>query len=362
MWRLDDRQVQAYLEARFGGPVRSVRLTPLAGAPSADAVKGYGYGVPVRVEFERNGERRSAVIETVRPGPFGHEHMADRAQILLWSHRAFNALPRHVRSLDVGGFTASGAIVSLAEVTEFFALNEFADGREYVHDLERLRSTDELTHLDGARADALCDYLLEIHGMAGPDPGLYVRRIRELVGHGECIMGIIDSYPAGHADTPPETLEAIEHEAVRWRWRLKHRTHRLRRVHGDFHPWNILFREGTEFRVLDRSRGEWGDPADDVATLTLNYLFFSLQRNGTLAGCLAQLFTRFWQRYLAGSGDRELLEVVGPFLAFRALVMANPVWYPSLDSTVRRKLIGLVRQWLEAPRFDPEAALTQSEV
>ena len=35
-------------------------------------------------------------------------------------------------------------------------------------------------------------------------------------------------------------------------------------MHGDFHPWNLLFREGVEFSVLDRSRGEWGEPADDV--------------------------------------------------------------------------------------------------
>jgi aminoglycoside phosphotransferase (APT) family kinase protein len=44
-------------------------------------------------------------------------------------------------------------------------------------------------------------------------------------------------------------------------------------VHGDFHPWNILFQNDCDFAVLDRSRGEWGDPADDVAPLTINYLF-----------------------------------------------------------------------------------------
>jgi aminoglycoside phosphotransferase (APT) family kinase protein len=32
-------------------------------------------------------------------------------------------------------------------------------------------------------------------------------------------------------------------------------------VHGDFHPWNILFRAAVDFSVLDRSHGEYGDPA-----------------------------------------------------------------------------------------------------
>ena len=46
-------------------------------------------------------------------------------------------------------------------------------------------------------------------------------------------------------------------------------------MHGDFHTWNILFREGTDFSVLDRSRGEWGEwgeAVDDVICLALNVL------------------------------------------------------------------------------------------
>jgi len=56
----------------------------------------------------------------------------------------------------------------------------------------------------------------------------------------------------------------------------------LRQIHGDFHPWNILFRPGIDFQLLDRSRGEYGDPADDLTSLTVNYFFFSLQRSGRL--------------------------------------------------------------------------------
>jgi hypothetical protein len=35
------------------------------------------------------------------------------------------------------------------------------------------------------------------------------------------------------------------------------RTIRLRQVHGDFHPFNIIFEEEDKFWVLDRSRGEY---------------------------------------------------------------------------------------------------------
>lgn len=215
-----------------------------------------------------------------------------------------------------------------------------------------MRDSGTLTHQDLERADVLCDYLVDIHRTRGNDTGLYLRRIRELMGDGECIMGITDGY-ADHPFFTEQLLEDIEHRCVRWRWRLKRYTHRLRQVHGDFHPWNILFGSGLDFRLLDRSRGEYGDPADDVTCLTGNYLFFSLQRSGRLEGAFETLFHRFWTRYLERSGDAEMLKVAAPFFAFRGLVMASPLWYPNLPDTVRNRLIAFVIAVLNADGFDP---------
>ena len=165
-------------------------------------------------------------------------------------------------------------------------------------------------------------------------------------------MGIADSYPL-HPLVSSAYLENVEHLCVKWRWRLKPFTHRLRQVHGDFHPWNILFRSASDFSLLDRSRGEYGDPADDVTSLTMNYLFFSLQRTGRLDGGLQTLFLRFWQRYLEKFGDREMPAVVAPFFAFRGLVMASPVWYPTLPDAVRQRLLTFIVAILESDCFDP---------
>lgn len=350
---LDRDKLSSYLESLFGTAVRILSLTPLGEPVAAGAVKEYGYGVPVMVEYEVSGARRKTVFETTSPGPFGHEHMSDRAQMLLWDHEAYNRLPLHAHSLDVGGFARDGSLHSLGNVEEFFLLVEHVEGDGYIRDLARLQAGGELTDVDLARADALCDYLAEIHRKKGSDPGLYVRRIRELVGHGECIMGLLDSYPPRHGFITPELLEEIERRCVAWRWRIKGRTHRLRQVHGDFHPYNILFGDGTRFRVIDRSRGEWGEPADDVTSLTGNYLFCSLQQNGRLAGSFETLFRRFWDRYLEKTGDREMLAVAAPFYAFRCLVMASPLWYPSLDEGVRRKLFSFLIAVLDAESFDP---------
>ena len=356
MPELKREEIERYLGRTFRTQVSVLRMVALgSGSPGKD-IKGYGYGTPVRVDYRVAGQKPAvAVLHTIAPGPFGHESMSDRAQELLWENQAFNRLPRHIRALDVCGFRPGGGLISVGRVEEFCLLTEYAEGESYARDLERLRENDTLADLDLARCDALCDYLVEIHEMRGTGPGLYTRRIRELVGHGECIMGITDSYPH-HPLISAGLLEKIEHLCVGWRWRLKSLTHRLRQVHGDFHPWNILFRSAADFSLLDRSRGEYGDPADDVASLTMNYLFFALQRSGRLEGALELLFLRFWQRYVEKSGDREMLSVVAPFLAFRGLVMASPLWYPALPDTVRQRILAFIVGVLESDTFDPQKA------
>lgn len=353
---LSRENLEPYLTALLSKPVRVVRLSLLGEKITTGAIKGYGYGMPILVEYEVAGKRMKSVLETLPPGPYGHEHMSDRAQMLLWDFHAFNRLPRHARSIDVGAFEKDGTLFSLGKMQEAFLLTEYVEGTAYIHDLSRLQREGRLNAVDLARADALCDYLVEIHKLRGTDPGLYIRRVRELLGHGECIMGIADGYPAKHGFITKDLLEEIERRCVGWRWRLKGRVHRLRRVHGDFHPYNILFREGTDFTVLDRSRGEWGDPADDVTSITGNYLFASLQREGRLGGAFQTLFRRFWDRYLEKTGDREILEVAPPFFAFRCLVMASPVWYPTLSEDVRRKLFTFLQTLLDKGAFDPARA------
>ena len=352
MGALTKDRIESYLKSITGPSARIVALRVLGKTGKGDQ-KGYGYGMPILIDFEIAGKPQRAVLHTVNPGPFGHEHISDRAQAVIWDHSSFSRLPRHVRSLDVGAFRCDGSTVSLGDAEEFFLLTEYAEGNGYADDLLRMQHDPRLTPEDGARADALCDYLVEIHSVTGGEPSLYARRIRELIGHSECIMGLIDSYPTTHDAVEQHLLRQIERQCVDWRWRVKDRVHRLKQVHGDFHPWNILFREGTDFVLLDRSRGEWGDPADDVSCLTMNYLFFSLQRSGRLDQNFETLFLQFWERYLSRSGDKELLQVVAPFFAFRGLVMAHPVWYPKLSKDVREKLFRFIISVLNKDRFDP---------
>lgn len=360
-WGVDRAALESYLRRVLDPSARILEMKALGEAADHD-VKRYGYGTAVEVVYELGGARRRAVFQTVRPGPHGHETMPDRAALLLSNHQTFSRLPRHARSLDIGTIHTDGRLVSLGDSEEFFIVTEHMPGRGHQEDFYRLRDTGEPTRRDLRRADALCDYLVEIHAVGHNAGGLYRRRIRELLGHGECVMGLTDSYPDRHGFIDRALLEEVEHRVLAWRWRLRDFEHRLRQVHGDFHPWNILFEDNGEFHILDRSRGEWGEPADDVTCLTVNYVFFSLQRAGRLEGGFDTLFQRFWSRYLEATGDGEMLRVAAPFFAFRGLVIASPVWYPDLTEATRRKIFAFIRNVLDAEEFDPRRVNEYMEV
>jgi hypothetical protein len=272
--------------------------------------------------------------------------------LLAWD--TFGQLPDHVRALDVGAVARDGRLISLADAGELYLLTEWAPGTLCADELRRIAHSGRAEPRDLERAGALARWLVALHRPIDR-PAAYVRAIRDLIGHGECLFGIIDGYGDGAPGAPVERLRAIERSCVEWRWKLRPRTHRLRRTHGDFHPFNVVF-DGARLRVLDASRGSMGDAADDVAAMLINFPFFAVERRESWAHGLAPLYRRFWGSYLDGSGDRELPEVLAPFLAWRALVVSCPLFYPRLGARERDALLGWAERALAAPRFDPEWA------
>jgi aminoglycoside phosphotransferase (APT) family kinase protein len=267
--------------------------------------------------------------------------------------RVFDRLPRHVPAVDMLIHTQNGELKSIRDADEMLLVTDYRDGRLYAEDLIRIRDHPTITPLDIRRAGQLGVYLAEIHRKKRDAPALWHRRLRDLVGHGEGIMGLTDSYPLDQSYATADQLRALEELANRWRWRLKPLSRRLSQVHGDFHPFNIIFEESDRFWVLDRSRGEWGEPADDVSCMAINYLFFSLQRAGRLESPFIDLHDAFWNSYLAAGGDEGLHEVIQPWLAWRALVLASPVWYPELPTAVRTKLLRFARRVMTLKRYEP---------
>lgn len=346
-------EVRKYLENRFGKEVDIEEVKQLAGeASGAKALKQFGYGRPFLVSCRIDDRREKLVFHRIRPNAFGREREEDRVAAVWLDYRTFNRLPHHVPAVDMILRETNGEMRSIQEAEELYLVTGYRPGRLYAEDLIRIRDEGTIEPLDIKRAEKLAAYLAEIHQVKHDEPMLWRRRLRDLVGHGEGIMGLTDSYPLGLSYATEGELRSIEEIANRWRWKLKPYANRLSQVHGDFHPFNILFEEEDQFWALDRSRGEWGEPADDVSCLSINYLFFSLQRFGRLEGPFRELHEAFWLNYMTLRLDEELQSVIQPWFAWRALVLASPVWYPDLPEDIRLKILRFARKVLSVKRYD----------
>lgn len=350
--------------ARLRGLIQSVlpgaeilRTVPLGADATADrTVKGAGYGVPLRIDVFYRGSRRSLVLRTQAANEFGHDHRADRAREAILAQDTFGSIPSHVEVLDAGAFRGDDGVVSLAGSGEFYVLTTYAEGRPYAEDLRLIASSATLSTLDSHRVNALAAYLADLHRVRPDVPSYaYARAARDLLGSGEGIFGIVDSYPTDAPAASAERLRRIEERCLDWRWRLRGHEGRLRRTHGDFHPFNVLFRGRNEITLVDASRGCAGDPADDVTCMAINFPFFSLGRPGAWR-VIEPLWRGFWQRYLELTGDTEILDVAAPFLAWRGLVLANPKWYPEVTPQDRERILAFVEHALGSPRFSPDSA------
>lgn len=337
-----DAKVDLYLKERFG-PGAKLRGMERRGK----GTHGTGY----LLTFTLPGEERELIMKSLSPSGFGHDHYSDRAQVLLLAQSNYNEMGKHIEALDVVG-DSPDRLISLREVREFYIFMEKAAGTDYFKDMDAVLEQGRLNRRDRERAQKLARFAASVHqkkykGEEGKT--LYRRRIRDLIGHGECIMGIIDAYNGPHF-TSDEELVAYAKKALSWWGEIRNRAERLCEVHGDFHPGNIWFQD-HDFVLLDRARGTWGEPADDVSCLAVNYIYYALKDQGIFNGPFAELFHVFTETYVEETRDYGFFDVAPPFFAFRVLVIAHPQFYPHDQAQTRRKLLNFGLSVLEDDAF-----------
>jgi Predicted aminoglycoside phosphotransferase len=351
---LKPENVAEYLRQAYGPGARLVDIGAI-GTLDKQGIKRFGYGKPLLVRFSVDGAEREGVLSVMKGDKYGHQFYWDRAAILMFQFETSARLPRHVRPMGLGYVDAENRLIPVTRPQEFFILNEKLNGYDYFLDLDRILNG-EFRPQDVDLARGLARWLAKIHAKKKADADLYYRHVRNLLGASECIMGLIDeAFPHPCDFLADADFIALEKRLVDWRWKLRGYAHRLSVVHGDVHPWNILADGLGGFSVLDRSRGEWGEPAGDLASLAANYLLFGLLHNpesARLSGPFSELWTALFGEYLTKSGDEEILEVMAPFFVFRALVIVSPEWYPNHPPAVRRALVRFLFRVLDEGRFD----------
>ncbi len=364
---INEEAIRTYLLKQFKDAI-GVDIRKLG-----SGVQGSGF----LVELKTDKGATSYVVKSLVPEGFGHDYPSDRAAVFILDLDEFNTLPKHVRAVDVLAEMEDGSVKSVGGGKEYYLLMEKGEGRDYFSDLNEFSRKERLESPDVAKIKKMTSYLAEIHSIKKDSKSLYWRKLRDTVGHGECLMGILDMYPEG---TLPykEMAETIK-KSVDWVYRLKPRFTRLSQIHGDFHPGNIWFKEVSsqqsavssrplntletrnskletqwDFILLDRSRGPWGEPADDVTALTINYIFFSIKHYETVKGPYLEALQLFFDDYVRQSGDDEIYSVVQLFYAFRGVVVANPVFYPEVTTQQRNMIFRFIDNVLDSESFEIE--------
>ncbi len=338
---ISESSLKTYAAERFSS-AKSVEILRLG-----SGVHGTGFMVKI---IHDSGEEASYVLKELAPEALGHDYPSDRAAVFLLALKEYNNLPRHVEAVDVLSLDAQGRVKSIGGGTEYYLLMQTATGIDYFNDLEAMRHKAHLDTQDVEKIKAMAAYLAEIHSARADNRHLYWRKIRDTIGHGECLMGVFDFYPDGTLSY--QEMGDIEKLCIDWRVKLKPKSHRLCQIHGDFHPGNVWFKSPTDFILLDRSRGAYGDSADDITAMSINFIFYSIMYHGSFGGSYREAFDLFFQEYLSATKDEELLEVLAPFYAFRGAVVCHPLFYPNLQADRRRIIIDFIVRVLKSQSFD----------
>ncbi|MCX8026988.1 MAG: aminoglycoside phosphotransferase family protein [Thermodesulfovibrionales bacterium] len=338
---LNEKALREYALNKFSN-AKTIDIAQLG-----SGVHGTGFSLKIRYH---DGVENTFVIKDLYPHGLGHDYPSDRAQVFLLALDEYNNLPKHVRAIDVLGVDDDGKIKSVGGSKEYYLLMEHVQGTDYFVDLELMKEKATLDTTDLKKIRAMAEYLVSIHSSKKDNRHLYWRKIRDIIGHGECLMGVFDIYPDG--TIPYSDMAEIEKMCIDWRARLKNKSHRLSQIHGDFHPGNIWFKSDDDFILLDRSRGPYGDPADDISAITINYIFYSVMYHSQIVGAYKQAFNVFFEQYLCMSKDAELLDVLAPFYAFRGAVVCNPVFYPKLLPERRAIILRFIKKLLNDNTFD----------
>jgi hypothetical protein len=353
-FQIESKELEDYLETLFGAPTKLISIEKIG-----EGFHNAGFLIILSI----SNQIKRIVMRIVRGDTgWGHDYLSDHSSVLLLQHNLLRSAPVGTcsESFDVAALTSDGTIKSIGESIEFLHfVDEIPESESspYSKDLFKIAEKQSLSDNDILRARVIAEYLAKLHSQKNQNPNLYSRHIRDLIGHGEMLMGVIDTYPPSiNLDfTSIEELERIEVETVHWRNRIKYSSKRCSRIHGDVHPFgNVRFKKDNSILALDMSREKFGEPADDVAGMSINYLFFSIWKHGKLTPHFEKLFKIFLDEYINKTKDKDILRYMPPFYAFRGTVIAHPLYYPDLETFKRRKIFNFILNVINDKEFNPD--------
>jgi Ser/Thr protein kinase RdoA (MazF antagonist) len=337
----DPRRWSDVVGRALGRPVEVRSAVPLG------RQGGKALGMTASVELlvaEPGGGSARWYLKLPDESVYGEDLAADASREVAWRLEGYPRIANHVVCRKVA--LPEGCCL----------LEPAVAGEPYWRRLARLAEGGETAALRDARL--LAEHLADLHRpLAGGTAPRYRRAVRD--GLMNAAFRLIDAGDAFWYSWPALRAE-VEHAFLDWRLRLGDHHRRLKVTHNDFHPWN-LFLDGDRVNLIGARAPGFGDAANDVAALAVNYVWFGYLRDGDFTGVYRAAYEVFCGHYVALTGDRQLASVLPPFFAMRLLVLLSPLYYPDKEASVERQLRRLLPAVLHGrvdPLGDPEAMRT----
>jgi hypothetical protein len=348
---LKEDEIKKYLKNKYRSKITNLKIEKLG-----SGVLGTGYSI----KFELNNKNKILILKSLFKENLGMDHYSDRAASLIEAHDNYNKMDSHVKSIDVISQKENNDLVSIGDSKEFYILMEEAKGKNLFNDFEEAKKYGKLSIVTENKIKIISDFLVKLHKNKHKSISLYRRKIRDTIGSGGSLIGILDMHPDSDFEKfKYEWIKIVNKSLIFWN-KSRNLHYRLCEIHGDYHPGNLWFEE-EKLIVLDRARGRFGEPADDITAFLVNPIMYSLILYNKFKGSFKEIFDVFWNNYFKQTTDREMRKIMAPYIAFRIAVVTNPIFYndeyfggKNRAYFVRKKLINFALNVLNDKEFDPQ--------
>lgn len=349
--KINEEELKKYLKSKYKNKISEIKIKKLG-----SGVLGTGYSI----NFKLNDENKTLIIKSLFKENLGMDHYSDRASSLLEAHDNYNKMENHIKSEDVIAQNEDDSLISIGNAKEFYILMEEAKGENLFKDFENIKKSKLLNEKTKDKIKKISDFLVKLHKNKHESISLYRRKIRDIIGSGGSLIGLLDMHPENDfRKFEKEWTEIIKRSINFWK-KSRNLNHRLSEIHADFHPGNLWF-DGDKLIILDRSKGRFGEPADDIIAFGINPIMYALITNEKFEGPFKEIFDLFWNNYFKQTKDKEMRKIMAPYIAFRISVITNPLFYndkffgaAEKASLIRKKLINFALNVLKEDEFNPE--------
>jgi len=271
-------------------------------------------------------------------GGMSKDYNSDKVGYFLLQHTCASNHINHCKSYGISFKDFKGEIFNLDTIKDTYQVIDYVSGKEF---FETITNLEEKFDLVTPYLDKIIDYLVQLHSIK-PDfnkqktNNLYNRHLKDVIGS-EVFLDVLDAWSENDDLVTLKIKEKVNSKLFILREQYKNNYKRCSRIHADLHFGNIFFNMKKELTVLDSARNPWGEPADDLICLLINFDYISIKKHKEITSYYENIKQYILKRYLEKTKDSDIKNYFDLFYILRLFILLNPNFFNN-NNKVRKIL------------------------